>query len=826
MTQVDSMFLSTNQQMEATLQKPTTLTKNRTIRRVAVLGSGIMGSRIAAHFANIGLDVLLLDIVPNALSPAEEVKKLTLDSPAVRNRIVNDAFQTMLKASPAALYSPKFADRIKLGNFDDNLKDLAQQDWIIEAVVERLDIKRSLYERVEAVRKPGSLITSNTSGIPMHLLAEGRSEDFRRHFCGTHFFNPPRYLRLLEIIPGPATDPTIIDFLMNYGDLYLGKTTVLCKDTPGFIANRLGIQSLVQTIRVAEELGLTVEEVDKLTGPVVGRPKSGTFRLSDVVGLDTTVNVANNLAKMEHDESRESFQLTPSMQKLMENKWLGDKTGQGYYKKTKDATGKTEILALDLKTFEYKPSQKGTKFATLESTKAIDNLRKRFSVLLAGKDNAGEFYRRTFADGFAYATHRIPEISDELYRIDAAITTGFGWQMGLFETWDAIGVRKGIELIEAQGKKPAQWVYDMLDAGFDSFYKAEGGKKKYYDIPSKSYKVIPGTESFVILENLSDNVVWKNAGAALYDIGDGILNLEFRSKMNTFGAEVIEGIQKSISLAEKDFRGLVIGNESAEAFSAGANLATLFMFAIEQEFDEINLMIAQFQQTMMRARYSSIPVVGAPHTLALGGGCELNLHADRVVAHAETYMGLVEVGVGLIPAGGGTKEMAARASDLYQTGDPELNILQNVFMNIATAKVSTSAQEAKEMNYIRPTDQIVLNRSRLIAEAKQAAIELAENGYVQPKPRNDIKVQGKTGIALFKAGVTAMHMGRYISDHDRKIADKLAYVICGGDLSSPQNVTEQYLLDLEREAFLSLSGEKKTLERIQSLLQGGKPVRN
>ncbi|TAE31639.1 MAG: 3-hydroxyacyl-CoA dehydrogenase/enoyl-CoA hydratase family protein [Cytophagales bacterium] len=817
--------------MEATLQKPVTQTKNRTIRRVAVLGSGIMGSRIAAHFANIGLDVLLLDIIPNALNPAEEAKKLTLESPAVRNRIVNDAFQAMLKASPAALYSPKFADRIKLGNFDDNLKELANQDWIIEAVVERLDIKRSLYERVEAVRKPGTLISTNTSGIPMHLLAEGRSEDFRRHFCGTHFFNPPRYLRLLEIIPladatGPDTDPAIIDFLMNYGDLYLGKTTVLCKDTPGFIANRLGIQSLVQTIRVAEDLGLTVEEVDKLTGPVVGRPKSGTFRLSDVVGLDTTVNVANNLVKMEHDESRESFQLTPSMQKLMENKWLGDKTSQGYYKKTKDANGKTEILALDLKTFEYKPSAKGTKFATLESTKAIDNLRKRFSVLLAGKDNAGEFYRRTFADGFAYATHRIPEISDELYRIDAAITTGFGWQMGLFETWDAVGIQKGLELIESQGKKPAQWVYDMIAGGFGAFYKSEGGKKKYYDIPSKSYKVIPGTESFTILENLSDNIVWKNAGAALYDIGDGILNLEFRSKMNTFGAEVIEGLQKSISLAEKDFRGLVIGNESTEAFSAGANLATLFMFAIEQEFDEINLMIAQFQQTMMRARYSSIPVVGAPHTLALGGGCELNLHADRVVAHSETYMGLVEVGVGLIPAGGGTKEMAARASDLYQTGDPELNILQSVFMNIATAKVSTSAQEAKEMNYIRPTDQIVLNRSRLIAEAKQAAIELAENGYVQPKPRNDIKVQGKTGIALFRAGVTAMHMGRYISDHDRKIADKLAYVICGGDLSSPQTVTEQYLLDLEREAFLSLAGEKKTLERIQSLLQGGKPVRN
>lgn len=811
--------------MEATLEKPKTQTKNRTIRRVAVLGSGIMGSRIAAHFANIGVDVLLLDIVPKEPNGAEQAKGLTTDSPAVRNRIVNDAFQTMLKASPAALYSPKFADRIKLGNFDDNLKDIATYDWVIEVVVERLDIKRSVYERVEQFRKPGTLITSNTSGIPMHLLTEGRSDDFRRNFCGTHFFNPPRYLRLLEIIPGPDTDPAVVDFLMNYGDLYLGKTTVLCKDTPGFIANRLGIQSLIQTIRVAEELGLTVEEVDKLTGPVVGRPKSGTFRLSDVVGLDTTVNVASNLVKMEHDESRASFELPASVQKLMENKWLGDKTGQGYYKKTKDDKGQTLILALDLKTFEYKPSEK-VKFATLEGTKAIDNLKKRFPVLIAGKDKAGEFYRRTFADGFRYATYRIPEISDELYRIDAAITAGFGWQLGLFETWDAIGLKKGVELIESFGQKPAQWVYDMIDAGFDSFYTIENGKRKYYDIPSKSYKAIPGTETFTILENLSNNIVWKNAGANVIDLGDGILNVEFRSKMNTFGPEVSEALMKGITLAEKDFRGLVVGNDSAEAFSAGANLGTLFMFAVEQEFDEVNLMIAQFQKLITRLRYSSIPVIVAPHTLTLGGGCEAVLHADRAVAHAESYIGLVEVGVGLIPAGGGTKEMAARASDLYQTGDPELNILQNVFMNIATAKVSTSAQEAREMNYLRATDQIVLNRSRLIAEAKQAAIELAENGYTQPKPRTDIKVQGKTGIALFKAGITAMHMGRYISDHDRKIADKLAYVICGGDLSTPQNVSEQYLLDLEREAFLSLTGEKKTLERIQSLLTGGKPLRN
>ncbi|UFH56704.1 3-hydroxyacyl-CoA dehydrogenase/enoyl-CoA hydratase family protein [Spirosoma sp. KNUC1025] len=812
--------------MEATLEKPkTSQSKNRTIRRVAVLGSGIMGSRIAAHFANIGVDVLLLDIVPKEPTEAEQAKGLTVESPVVRNRVVNDAFQTMLKASPASLYSPKIAQRIRLGNFDDNLKEIASYDWIIEVVVERLDIKRSVYERVEQFRKPGTLITSNTSGIPMHLLVEGRSDDFRRNFCGTHFFNPPRYLRLLEIVPGPDTDPAVVDFLMSYGDLFLGKTTVLCKDTPGFIANRLGIQSLIQTIRVAEELGLSVEEVDKLTGPVVGRPKSGTFRLSDVVGLDTTVNVAGNLARMEHDESRTSFELPSSVKKLMENKWLGDKTGQGYYKKTKDSTGQTVILALDLKTFEYKPSQK-VKFATLESTKAIDSLKKRFPILLAGQDKAGAFYRQTFADGFRYATYRIPEISDELYRIDAAITAGFGWQMGLFETWDAIGVRKGVELIESLGQKPAQWVYDMLDAGFDSFYKVENGKRLYYDIPTKSYKAIPGTEAFIILENLSNNIVWKNSDAAIYDLGDGILNVEFRSKMNTFGQGVSEALMKGISLAEKDFRGLVVGNDSTDAFSAGANLATLFMFAVEQEFDEVNLMIAQFQKLITRLRYSSVPVIVAPHTLTLGGGCEAVLHADRVVAHAESYIGLVEVGVGLIPAGGGTKEMAARASDLYQTGDPELNILQSVFMNIATAKVSTSAQEAREMNYLRSTDQIVLNRSRLLAEAKQAAIELAENGYTQPKPRTDIKVQGKTGIALFKAGITAMRMGNYISDHDVKIADKLAYVICGGDLSSPQNVSEQYLLDLEREAFLSLTGEKKTLERIQSLLTGGKPLRN
>jgi 3-hydroxyacyl-CoA dehydrogenase len=798
---------------------------NRSIRKVAVLGSGIMGSRIACHFANIGIEVLLLDIVPKEPNDAEKAKGLTTESPLVRNRIVNEAFQNTLKANPAALYSANFANRIKLGNFDDNLAEIKNYDWVIEVIVENLAIKKSLYEKVDALRKVGTLVTSNTSGIPIHLMAEGRSEDFQKHFCGTHFFNPPRYLKLLEIIPTPKTDASVVDFLMHYGDRFLGKTTVLCKDTPAFIANRVGIYSMVQTIKVVEELGLTVEEVDKLTSVVVGRPKSGTFRLSDVVGLDTTINVSNNLyATLTHDESRDTFTLPDVMKKLQENKWLGDKTGQGFYKKIKGAGGKSEILALNLKTFEYEPSQK-VKFEVFEKTKALA-LKDRFAVLLADKTKAGEFYRKTILDGFRYVTNRIPEISDELYRIDAAICAGFGWEMGMFETWDALGVEKGLEMMAAEGMKPAEWVNEMLASGAKSFYKREGGKRLYYDIPTKSYKVIPGTESFIILENLSDNVVWKNTESSVYDLGDGVLGLEFRSKMNTFGAGVIEGIQKSISLAEKDFRGLVIGNDSTEAFSAGANLAMLFMFAIEQEYDEINMMIAQFQNTMMRVRYSSIPVVVAPHTLALGGGCEINLHADRVVAAAETYMGLVEVGVGLIPAGGGTKEMALRCSDLYTTGDPELNTLQAAFMNIATAKVSTSAQEALEMNYLRRGDEIVLNRSRLIADAKNAAIELADAGYTQPKQRTDIRVQGKAGIALFNAGVQGMLMGKYISEHDAKIANKLAYAISGGDLSYPQNVTEQYLLDLEREAFLSLCAEKKTLERLQSLLNGGKPLRN
>ena len=786
-----------------------------------------MGSRIACHFANIGVQVLLLDIAPKELNAEEEAKGLSLESPLVKNRIVNLAFQQTLKSKPASLYQAGFAANIQLGNFDDNLSGIVDADWIMEVVVENLAIKRSLYDRVEQFRKEGTLITSNTSGIPIHLMAEGRSADFQAHFCGTHFFNPPRYLRLLEIIPTPKTDPAVVEFLLAYGETQLGKATVLCKDTPAFIANRIGVYSMMQTMKVVEELGLSVEQVDKLTSKVVGRPKSGTFRLSDVVGLDTTVHVANNLnAALTEDESKSIFELPSMMQKLMDNKWLGDKTGQGFYKKTKDDKGKTVILSLDLQTFEYRAAQR-VSFETLERSKAIDNLADRFALLLAGQDLAGEFYRKTILDGFRYASNRVPEIADDLVKIDQAICAGFGWEMGVFETWDAIGVEKANAMMADLGISPAPWVSEMLALGHSTFYKTEGGKRLYYDLASKSYQVIPGQEKQISLSILKPtNTVFKNDDAHIIDLGDGIVGLEFHSKMNTMGQGVLEGLAYAIETAEKDFRGLVIGNESNEAFSAGANLGMLYMFGIEKKFDEVNQMIATFQESMMRVRYSSIPVVVAPHTLALGGGCEINLHADKIVAHSELYMGLVEVGVGLIPAGGGTKEMALRMGDARRTGDVELNRLQQAFMNIATAKVSTSAHEALEMNYLRTQDRIVLNRSQVISEAKKEAILLAEAGYVQKNRRSDVWVEGKQGLALFKAGIQGMLMGRYISEHDALIANKLAFAICGGDLDAPQQVTEQYLLDLEREAFLSLTGEQKTMDRIGSLLSGGKPLRN
>ena len=801
---------------------------NRTIKKVAVLGSGVMGSRIACHFANIGVQVLLLDIAPKELTPDEEKKGLKLEAPAVRNRIVNAALQAAIVANPSPLYRKADASRIKTGNFDDNLKEIAGCDWTIEVVIERLDIKKGLYEKVEQFRKPGTLITSNTSGIPIHLLAEGRSEDFKQHFAGTHFFNPPRYLKLLEIIPTPDTKPEVLSFLQHYGDLYLGKTVVLAKDTPGFIANRVGVFALLDAMQTMQKLGLTVEETDKLTGPVIGHAKSATLRTSDVVGLDTTINVANGLAQgLPDDEAKDVFVLPDFVKKMGESKWLGDKTGQGFYKKVKGEGGKSEIHALDLSTMEYKPSQK-VKFATLEMTKTIEKLADRFKVLVAGKDKAGEFYRLSFGSLFSYVSNRIPEISDELYKLDDALRAGFGWEMGPFETWDALGVQAGLDLAKAAGRTPAPWVAEMLAAGHTTFYKVtEAGVRQFYDIASKSYQAVPGVENFIILDNLraSGKVLWKNSGASVIDLGDGILNVEFHSKMNSLGTDVIQGLLKGVEMAEAGYRGLVVGND-APNFSAGANLGLVYMQALDQDFDELNMMIQQFQQAMMRMRYSSIPVVGTPHGLTLGGGCELNLHCDRVVAAAESYIGLVEFGVGLIPGGGGTKEMTLRTALKYEDGEPEFNLLRNTYMTISTAKVSTSAAEAFDLGFLRRGDEVVVNANRVIAQAKAAAIDMADAGYTQPLQKTNIKVHGKGALAMFKTGVYAMQQGNYISTHDQLIADKLAYVMCGGDLSSPTEVSEQYLLDLEREAFLSLCGERKTLERIQSILTTGKPLRN
>ena len=799
----------------------------RAIKKVAVLGSGIMGSRIACHFANIGVEVLLLDILPGDLTPDEQGKGLSLEDKSVRNRIVNTALETAIKSNPSPVFSKKVVTRITTGNFEDNMKDIASCDWTIEVVVERLDIKKSVYDLVEKYRKSGTLITSNTSGIPIHLMAEGRTEDFKSHFCGTHFFNPPRYLRLLEVIPTPDTKQEVVDFLMHYGDKFLGKTTVLCKDTPAFIANRVGVYSIMSLLHLVEKMELTVEEVDKFTGPALGRPKSATFRTTDVVGLDTMINVAAGLYQnLPDDKSHDLFKLPSYVEKMQENKWLGDKTQQGFYKKVKGSNGQSEILSLDLKTFEYKPQQK-VKSATLEATKPIEDLRERMKVFAKGADKAGEFFRISFFGLFEYVSDRIPEISDELYRIDDAMRAGFGWELGPFEVWDAIGIKNSMAEMRKHGNEAAPWVIEMLDAGFNSFYTVENGMKKYYDIPSKSYKPVPGTDAFIILNNIrGTNTIWKNSGTTITDLGDGILNLEFHTKMNTIGGEVIQGINKALDLAEKDYRGLVIGNDGAN-FSAGANIGMIFMAAIEQDWDEINIAIKMFQNTMMRVRYSSIPVVVAAHNLTLGGGCELCLHADHVQANAETYMGLVEFGVGLIPGGGGTKEFALRVSDEFKDGQIEQNALKDRFLTIGMAKVSTSAEEAFELGYLEKNRySITMNRSRLISDAKEKAVELADMGYTKPVPRKDIKVLGKSGLGIVYAGANSMYAGNYISEHDKKISEKLGYVMCGGDLSAPTLVSEQYLLDLEREAFLSLCAEKKTLERIQSILTKGKPLRN
>ncbi len=798
----------------------------RRINKVAVLGSGVMGSGIACHFANIGLEVLLIDIVPRELNKAEEAKGLTLESKVVRNRIVNDALAASLKSKPSPIYDQKFAKRITTGNFDDDLAKIKDYDWVIEVVVERLDIKQMVFDKVEKLRKPGSLVTTNTSGISVEKMIEGRSEDFQKHFCGTHFFNPPRYLQLFEIIPTSKTAPEVVEFLTNYAGKFLGKTAVLAKDTPAFIANRVGTFSIMELFNNVQNYGLTITEIDKLTGPVIGRAKSATFRTADVVGLDTLIHVANNIKDMTNDEANDSFKVPGYLQKMLDNGWLGSKTKQGFFKKVVE-DGKKKFLTLDFDTLEYTEDEK-PKFSVFEKTKAIDDLRKRMPVLLADKGKAGEFYRASFYALFQFVSNRIPEISDEIYKVDDALNAGFGWKLGPFQTWDAVGVEANVKAMEEAGKKAASWVYDMLNAGVNSFYKVEGGLKYFYDIPSKAYKEIPGQGETLSLEVLRDsNVVWENNDTTIFDLGDGVLNIEFHTKMNTVGQGVLEGLNKAVDLAEAEYAALVISNEG-EHFSAGANVGMIYMLAIEQEWEDLDMAIQWFQKTTMRLRYSSIPVVAAPHGMALGGGCEICMHSDKVVAHAETYMGLVEFGVGLIPGGGGTKEFALRLGDELQDGDIRTNAFLNRYLSIGQAKVSTSAYEAFDLGYLRKgTDEVVVSRAHHLALAKKAALQLVEKGYSKPAPRNDIKVLGNEAMGLVYVGADGFTTANYMSEHDKLIAEKLGYVMAGGEISQAlTEVSEQYLLDLERRAFLELCMQRKTLERIQSLITKGKILRN
>ncbi|HET6999677.1 MAG TPA: 3-hydroxyacyl-CoA dehydrogenase/enoyl-CoA hydratase family protein [Puia sp.] len=800
----------------------------RIIRKVAVLGSGVMGSRIACHFAGTGVQVLLLDRTPSELTETEKAKNLTLDHPVVKNRIVNEALAAAIKSNPSPVYNSTIVKRIQTGNFTDHMKDISGCDWIIEVVVERLDIKLSIFSEVEKFRKPGTLISSNTSGIPIHLMNEGRSEDFKKHFCGTHFFNPPRYLRLLEIIPTPYTDPEVIQFLLEYGDLHLGKTTVLCKDSPAFIANRVGVFSIMAIFKLMDKLGLNIDQIETLTGPIIGRPKSATFRTADVVGLDTLVKVATGVYEnCPEDESRDIFQIPVWLEKMISNNWLGDKTGQGFFSKKKSATGEREIFTLDLKTFEYRPRQR-VSFPGLETAKPIDDLKERLKILIRGTDISADFYRQFHYQLFSYVSHRIPEISDELYRVDDAMRAGFGWEIGAFETWDLFGVIETTSRMEASGYNVAGWVKEMISAGFTSFYKVENGEKLVFSPGKKKYisAVTGDPRAFIVMRNFENQTIWKNSAAHLYHIGDEVLGLEWFTKFGTIGGEVLEGIQRAIGIAEEKYKGLVIANEAAN-FSAGANVGMIFMLAVDQEFEELDMAVRLFQNTMMRARYSAVPVVVAPQGLTLGGACELSLHADKVVPAAESYIGLVELGVGLIPGGGGTKEFTLRASDELHADEPETITLKNRFFTIATAKVSTSALEAFDLGILKTErDYISLNPDRRIADAKNAVLELYQDGYTAPTQRTDIKVLGRSALGALYAGIHVMWRGNYATDHDVLVARKLAYVMCGGDLSEPAQVSEQYLLDLERQAFLSLCGEKKTLERLQSVIKSGKPVRN
>lgn len=798
----------------------------RRINKVAILGSGVMGSGIACHFANIGLDVLLIDIVPASLTAEEEARGMSMNDKAVRNRIVNNALAAALKSKPSPLYKASFARRIKTGNFDDDLPLIKNCDWVIEVVVERLDIKQQVFERIDALRSKGSIISSNTSGISINKMAEGRSEDFRRHFCGTHFFNPPRYLQLFEIIPGADTSAEVISFLSDYASRFLGKVTVLARDTPAFIANRVGTFSIMHLFNNVEKYGLSIPEIDKLTGPVIGRAKSATFRTADIVGLDTLVHVAKNIADLTDDESKQVFAIPGYLNKMLENKWLGDKTGQGFFKKVVQGSEK-KFLSIDFGTLEYTEAPK-PKLSVLEQTKKIDSVAERIPLLLSDSGKAGAFYRSSYYALFSFVSARIPEIADAIYKVDDALSAGFGWKLGPFASWDAAGLVSSIQQMEAEGYPPARWVYDMVEAGFQRFFMTENGLKFYYDPATKQYLAIPGQEQTLSLSRLSgEKIVWKNNDTTLYDIGDGVLNIAFHTKMNTIGQGVLEGLNKALDIAEASYKALIISNEG-DHFSAGANVGMIYMFAIEQELEELDMAVQWFQKTTMRLRYSSIPVVAAPHGMTLGGGCEVCMHADKVIAHAETYMGLVEFGVGLIPGGGGVKEFALRLSDELKDGDVRTNAFLQRYLSIAQAKVSTSAYEAFDLGYLRPgIDEVIVSRAHQLSYAKQTALAMADKGYTKPVPRNDIRVLGREAMGMVYVGADSYTTAEYMSEHDQLIATKLGFVLAGGDISQAlTEVSEQYLLNLERRAFLELCMQRKSLERMQSLIVSGKILRN
>ena len=796
------------------------------LKKVAVLGSGVMGSGIACHLANIGLEVLMLDIIPRDLEGDK------LKDPTLRNSIVNSALQNSIRSKPAPLYHKSFASRISTGNFEDDFEKISDADWIIEVVVERLDIKQQIFEKVDNNRKNNSLVTSNTSSIPMHLLSKERSDNFKAHFCGTHFFNPPRYLRLLEVIPTSDTLESVINFFMEFGKVNLGKETVLCKDTPAFIGNRIGVMSATEMTILTKKYSFTVEEVDVLTGSLIGRPPTATFRLQDLVGLDTGDNVSRFVMdNVENDTYINKIKKLPEpkfMRFLLDNKFLGNKSGKGFYEKTKkkDANGKTIINVLNLETLEYKPAVK-PRLEIIKTAKGMELLDKRLQFLVDGESKEHQFFKDYFGALFAYSAARIPEISDQYFPLDDAMRTGYVWEYGPFEYWDLIGFEKGVALVEALGESLPKWVHDLKASGAQSFYKYENGKKHYFNIQTKKFEVLPGKDAFIILDSYrAQKSIIKNSECTVHDIGDGVLCLEFTSKSNSIGEGIGRGIDEAIRLAEEgDWKGIVIGN-NAKQFSVGANLMNVGMMAMQKQFDPLDKMVDDFQQINMRIRTSKIPVVVATQGYVFGGGCEIAMHCDAGVYAAESYIGLVEVGVGLLPGGGGTKEFAVRASDDFFEGDVQSPTLVNYFKTIATAAVSTSAYQAFDLNYLKEGRDIVsVNTPMNIGKAKDKVLLLSKN-YIAPSVREDIEVLGRGGMSVLYSAINEFRLGEYMSDYDVEIARKIAYVICGGDLTSSQKVSEQYLLDIERENFMSLLGNQKTLDRIQYLLMNNKPLRN